>query len=98
MNNKTSLSSARIIKKTGILVDTENSVIIAEGINLRVENKKKHLVGIIDVENALIEIKQGKTFVKIPLVINQYFITNSGGMDVAIIRVDDRKYCISYLI
>lgn len=45
MNNKTSLSAARIIKKTGILVDTENSVIIAEGINLRVENKKKHLVG-----------------------------------------------------
>ena len=75
MNNKTSLSAARIIKKTGILVDTENSVIIAEGINLRVENKKKHLVGIIDVENALIEIKQGKTFVKIPLAINQYFIT-----------------------
>ena len=98
MNNKTSLSVARIIKKTGILVDTENSVIIAEGINLRVENKKKHLVGIIDVENALIEIKQGKTFVKIPLAINQYFITNSDGMDVAIIRVDDRKYCISYLI
>ena len=74
MNNKTSLSAARIIKKTGILVDTENSVIIAEGINLRVENKKKHLVGIIDVENALIEIKQGKTFVKIPLAINNILL------------------------
>ena len=56
MNNKTSLSAARIIKKTGILVDTENSVIIAEGINLRVENKKKHLVGIIDLLKKILSV------------------------------------------